>query len=109
LPITYKEHMTKWSNRLFLELKKAYVQGRGADPQEGWFKNQIGFLEAYLLPLARKLDDTGVFGDTRGSMFEKIVEDSKERWMKEGASCTTEIIREGHLLFPEADSEDESS
>lgn len=103
------EHMTKWSKRLFLELKKAFVQGRGADPQEGWFKNQTGFLEAYLLPLARKLDDTGVFGDTRGSMFAKIVEDSKERWMKEGASCTTDIIREGHLLFPEADSEDETS
>lgn len=101
------EHMAKWSNRLFLELKKAYVQGRGTDPQDGWFNNQIGFLEAYLLPLARKLDDTGVFGDSRGSMFAKIVEESKDRWMREGASCTANIIREGHLQFPEADSDDE--
>lgn len=101
------DQMAKWSNRLFLELKKAFVQGRGDDPQAGWFNNQIGFLEAYLLPLARKLDDTGVFGDTRGSIFAHIVEENKERWMREGASLTANIIREGHLQFPEADSDDE--
>jgi len=99
------EHMVIWSNRLFLELKRAFVQGRGADPQEGWFNNQIGFLESYLMPLARKLDDTGIFGDTRGSLFESIVEESKERWMREGASCTVNVIREGHLLFPESESD----
>lgn len=103
------ELMASWSNRLFLELKKAYVQGRGIDPQDGWFKNQVGFIEAYLLPLARKLDDTGVFGESRGSMFAKIVEESKERWMKEGASCTTDIIREGRLLFPGVESDEENN
>jgi hypothetical protein len=99
--------MAKWSNRLFLELKRAYVQGRGDDPQGGWFNNQIGFLEAYLLPLARKLDDTGVFGDAKGSIFAHIVEENKERWMQEGASLTVDIIRQGHLQFPEADSDDD--
>jgi len=101
------EQMAKWSNRLFLELKKAFVQGRGDDPQGGWFTNQIGFIEAYLLPLARKLDDTGVFGDVRGSIFAQIVEESKDRWMREGASLTANIIREGHIRFPEADSDDD--
>lgn len=101
------DQMAKWSNRLFLELKKAYVTGRGDDPQGGWFNNQIGFLEAYLLPLARKLDDTGVFGDTRGAIFAEIVEENKERWMQEGASLTASIIREGHLQFPEAESDEE--
>ena len=101
------DQMAKWSNRLFLELKRAYVQGRGDDPQGGWFNNQIGFLEAYLLPLARKLDDTGVFGDAKGSIFAHIVEENKERWMQEGASLTVDIIRQGHLQFPEADSDDD--
>jgi 3'5'-cyclic nucleotide phosphodiesterase len=55
------DQMALWSNRLFLELRRAFVQGRGESPQDGWFRNQIGFLEAYLLPLARKLDDTGVW------------------------------------------------
>ncbi len=103
------DQMAKWSNRLFLELKRAYVHGRGDDPQGGWFTNQIGFLEAYLLPLARKLDDTGVFGDTRGSIFAQLVEESKDRWMREGASLTANIIREGHIQFPEADSDEEET
>jgi 3'5'-cyclic nucleotide phosphodiesterase len=102
------EQMAKWSNRLFLELKRAYVRGRGPDPQDGWFKNQTVFLEAYLLPLARKLDDIGAFGETTGSMFAKVVEECKERWLMEGASFTTNIIREGHLRFPEEDSGDEA-
>lgn len=101
------EQMAKWSNRLFLELKRAYVQGRGEDPQGGWFSNQIGFLEAYLLPLARRLDDTGVFGDEKGAVFAQLVEENKERWMREGMSLTADIIREGHVQFPEAESDDE--
>lgn len=101
------DHMTKWSNQLFLELKRAYVQGRGEDPQGGWFVNQRGFLEAYLLPLARRLDDTGVFGDSRGSIFATIVEENTERWSHEGASLTANVICEGHLQYPEIDSDDE--
>lgn len=45
-----------WSGRLYLELRRAYVANRGPDPQEKWFENQIGFLESYLLPLARRLE-----------------------------------------------------
>lgn len=101
------DQMAKWSNLLFLELKKAYVQGRGDDPQGGWFSNQIGFLDFYLLPLARKLDDTGVFGDTNGAIFAQIVVENKEKWMREGMSLTARIITEGHQKFPEADSDDD--
>ena len=101
------DNMAKWSNRLFLELRRAYVQGRGEDPQNGWFSNQIGFLEGYLLPVARRLDDTGVFGDTIGAMFAEGVEDNRERWMREGMSLTASIIREGDEIYPEEDSEAE--
>ena len=97
--------MAKFSNRLFLELRRAYVQGRGDDPQNGWFGNQIGFLEAYLLPLARKLDDTGVFGDTIGAMFAQQVEDNRDRWSREGMALTASIIQEGDRIFPEEGSE----
>eukprot|EP00980_Cylindrotheca_fusiformis_P019950 scaffold7025_cov123-Cylindrotheca_fusiformis.AAC.9 len=97
------EQMAKWSNRLFMELRKAFVEGRGFDPTDGWYKNQIGFLEAYLLPLARRLDDTGVFGDERGSIFETIVYDNRDRWHKEGMSLAANIIKTGNEVFPEDD------
>ena len=100
------DQMAMWSNRLFLELRRAYVQGRGESPQNGWFRNQIGFLEAYLLPLARKLDDTGVFGDKRGAIFADIVEENRERWTREGMSLTARVIMIGDKEYP---GEDESN
>jgi hypothetical protein len=103
------EQMAKWSNRLFFELRRAYVNGRGMDPTDGWYSNQIGFLEAYLLPLARKLDDTGVFGDERGSIFADIVEENRNRWTREGMSLTANVITKGIELFPEAESDTEAT
>mmetsp|Transcript_10996 Transcript_10996/g.17627 ORF Transcript_10996/g.17627 Transcript_10996/m.17627 type:complete len:595 (-) Transcript_10996:295-2079(-) len=99
------DHMAKWSNCLFLELRKAHVEGRGDCPQNNWYSNQIGFLDAYLLPLARKLDDTGIFGDARGAMFAANVEENRDRWTREGMSLTAKIVMEGERLFP---GEDES-
>ncbi|CAJ1969922.1 unnamed protein product [Cylindrotheca closterium] len=99
------EQMAKWSNKLYLELRKAHAMGRGADPTDGWYNNQIGFLEAYLLPLARRLDDTGVFGTERGGIFANIVMANRERWGVEGVSLTANVIRKGSEQFPEDESE----
>jgi hypothetical protein len=99
------EQMAKWSNKLYLELRKAHAMGRGADPTDGWYNNQIGFLEAYLLPLARRLDDTGVFGAERGGIFAKTVLVNRDRWGVEGASLTANVIRKGSEQFPEDESE----
>lgn len=92
------EQMVIWSGRLFLELRKAYVQGRGGNPEYRWFENQIGFLESYLLPLARRLEDTGVFGDV-GSKFTTIVEANRDAWLAEGQEVTEAIIQMGEETF----------
>ncbi|KAG7372490.1 3'5'-cyclic nucleotide phosphodiesterase [Nitzschia inconspicua] len=94
------EQMAKWSDRLFLELRKAFVEGRGESPQNGWFRNQIGFIDAYLLPLARRLDDMGVFGDNKGAVFADNVEDNRDRWTREGVMLTAAIVMEGEKQFP---------
>jgi hypothetical protein len=99
--------MAKWSNRLFLELRRAHVQSRGENPQNGWFSNQIGFLEAYLLPLARRLDDTGVFGYHSGARFAEIVEENRDRWQREGMALTAKIIAESERIYPTEESDDE--
>ncbi|KAL3943527.1 MAG: hypothetical protein SGBAC_002384 [Bacillariaceae sp.] len=99
------EQMAKWSNKLYLELRKAHVMGRGVDPTDGWYNNQIGFLEAYLLPLARRLDDTGVFGTGRGGIFASTVLVNRERWGHEGMSLTANVIRKGIEQFPDDGSE----
>jgi hypothetical protein len=86
------EHMKKWSTCLYKELIKAFQEGRGFDPSKLWFENQLCFLESYLLPLARKLEDTGVFGKKLGPMFAEIVISNRDRWIKEGWEVTTNMV-----------------
>ena len=93
------EHMAKWSTRLYMELRKAFAEQRGSDPHMRWFENQIGFLESYLLPLARRLEDTGVFGDN-GTLFPQIVEDNRDRWLTEGYDVSQATIEEGNQKYP---------
>lgn len=91
------QQMKKWSNRLFFELKATHDDNRGEDPQCNWFENQITFLESYIMPLARRLDDMGVFGDTIGPMFARIVQQNRERWVCEGRAETAQIVQEWQI------------
>lgn len=92
------DQMVLWSGRLYKELRKAYVEKRGSfDPSSRWFENQIGFLESYLLPLANRLEDTGVF-DNAG--FSDIVKSSRDKWLLDGLDVTADCIKEGNDAFP---------
>lgn len=86
-------HMIKWSHKLYWELVKANEAGRGFDPSVGWYSSQIGFLEGYMLPLAQKLCDTGVFGPHVGATFPQNVEGILEMWKTYGASATALLMR----------------
>jgi len=92
--------MAKWSSCLYLELRKAHIQNKGDDPMKGWYDNQTGFLDYYVLPLARKLDDTGAYGETRGAIFGSIVEQNRDRWVKEGEHVTLQTVKHGEDEFP---------
>lgn len=91
------EHMEKWSHRLFFELKASFHDGRGEDPQNGWYENQITFLDSYILPLARRMDDTGVFGEM-GKQFAVIVLHNRDRWVIDGCASTSHVIQEWNMV-----------
>jgi hypothetical protein len=93
------EQMCKWAGRLYNELRKAFLEGRGVDPKPNWFQNQIGFLEFYLAPLSQRLDATGAYGPL-GTMFGEVVEKNRDRWLVEGAKSTNKIIDDGFAMFP---------
>jgi hypothetical protein len=95
------DHMVEWSCRLYLELRRAYVQGRGPDVAKNWFPNQIGFLELYLEPLAKKLETVGVFGAMIGPSFARIVKASRDRWLLDGMEVTQAVIDAGVEWYPE--------
>mmetsp|Transcript_14120 Transcript_14120/g.20859 ORF Transcript_14120/g.20859 Transcript_14120/m.20859 type:complete len:675 (-) Transcript_14120:304-2328(-) len=85
------QQMEKWSDRLFFELKTTYHNGFGEDPQNRWYQNQITFLESYILPLARRLGDMGVFGESIGPMFEEIVKQNRDKWVSDGFLVTSRV------------------
>jgi hypothetical protein len=83
-----------------MELRRAHVARRGFDPKEKWFENQIGSLESYLLPVARRLEDTGVFGEETGQMFAAIVEANRDKWLIHGMEEAQKIIAAGNKKYP---------
>lgn len=94
------DHMVKFSNRLYMELRSAFVKNRGTDPENRWFENQIGFLESYLLPLAHRLDDTGVFGEKVGESFAANVIANRDKWLTDGLDISQRIVQEGAEKLP---------
>ena len=60
----------KWNQRLFMEMQKAYNEGRSdEDPATFWYQGEIGFFDFYIIPLAKKLSNCGVFGVSSDEYF----------------------------------------
>lgn len=51
-----------------------------------------------MLPLANRLDETGVFGGFVGKQFAATVLANRDRWVKEGQKVTDEIVEEGKKM-----------
>ena len=54
---------TYWNERFFQECFEAYKSGRAdKDPVQSWYEGELAFFDYYVLPLARRLKECGVFG-----------------------------------------------
>ena len=73
----------KWNARLFKEMYQAWKLGRGGakDPSEFWYEGEIGFLDFYIIPLAKKLKECGVFGASSDE-FLQVSPDLEQNPMK---------------------------
>ena len=82
----------KWNERLFMELYKAFKEGRAAtDPCEGWYKGEIGFFDFYIIPLAKKLKDCGVFG-VSSDEYLNYAEKNRKEWETKGQQVVAEMV-----------------
>ena len=86
---------TKWNARLFKEMYKAYLEGRreAKDPSEFWAKGEIGFFDFYVIPLAKKLKECGVFGVSSDEYLQYAISNRNE-WEEKGEAMTERIIKE---------------
>lgn len=75
-----------------MEMYHAYKLGRLAtDPSEGWYAGEIGFLDYYVLPLAKKLETCGVFGVSSDEFRIYAMENRKE-WELKGRQIVQDYL-----------------
>ena len=68
----------KWNQRFFEECTEAYRNGRAADdPAVMWYEGELAFFDDYIIPLAQKLKDCGVFGVSGDEYLTYAVETDK--------------------------------
>eukprot|EP00522_Entomoneis_paludosa_P000310 CAMPEP_0172474274 /NCGR_PEP_ID=MMETSP1065-20121228/69275_1 /TAXON_ID=265537 /ORGANISM="Amphiprora paludosa, Strain CCMP125" /LENGTH=1243 /DNA_ID=CAMNT_0013232453 /DNA_START=67 /DNA_END=3798 /DNA_ORIENTATION=- len=97
----------KWNQRLFGEMYQAYVSGRSdRDPGEFWYKGELGFFDFYIIPLAKKLKDCGVFGVSSDEYLNYAVK-NREEWEQRGQEVVAEMANELKTKYPSPQKADE--
>jgi PDZ domain len=95
----------------------AYLQGRAEkDPSEGWYGGEIWFYDNYVIPLAGKLRECGVFG-VSSDEYLNYAQQNRFEWERKGhdiiagmkAKAIKDAKKMGILLEMETVEEDEGS
>ena len=83
----------KWNERLFAEMLDAYNTGRwNRDPVPGWYEGELGFFDNYVIPLAKKLKNCGVFGVSSDEYLNYAMENRRE-WARKGEEVIEKMIK----------------
>jgi 3'5'-cyclic nucleotide phosphodiesterase len=81
----------KWNERLFEEMHVAYEQDRAnRSPVDFWYEGELGFFDFYIIPLAKKLKDCGVFGVSSDEYLNYAVK-NREEWEAKGRQIVEEM------------------
>jgi hypothetical protein len=78
---------------LFQECYQAYRMGRAdQDPSMNWYHGEIGFFDFYVIPLAKKLKECGVFGVSSDEYLNYALQ-NREEWVTRGEEIIHEMMR----------------
>jgi hypothetical protein len=87
------QHFTiykKWNARLLAEMYEAYQSGRLAkDPFDGWYEGELWFFDNYVIPLAQKLRECGVFGVSCDEFLD-YAKDNRSEWERKGRDIVSQ-------------------
>lgn len=102
-----------WNQRFFNECYSAYKTGRAdIDPSKGWYKGEIGFFDFYVIPLAKKLDNCGVFG-VSSHEYLNYATANRDEWQSKGEELVKKYVAEfyelNEHLCPNDDEDDRGS
>jgi hypothetical protein len=80
-----------WNEHLFEEMYYAYLGGRAEkDPSTFWYEGEMIFLNFYVIPLAKKLSDCGVFGVSSDEYLTYAIK-NREEWERRGEEVLASI------------------
>jgi hypothetical protein len=84
----------RWNEKLFVELCNAYDGGRGPDkhPALGWYQGELWFFDNYVIPLANRLDECGVFGVCSDECLNYALENRQE-WESTGEEVVKDMVK----------------
>ena len=92
----------KWNERFFLECYEAYRSGRAErNPADYWYKGELGFFDFYIIPLAKKLKDCGVFGVSSDEYYNYAMS-NREQWECFGEEIVAMMAQRFHSRFENA-------
>ncbi|KAL3914433.1 MAG: hypothetical protein SGILL_006104, partial [Bacillariaceae sp.] len=81
----------KWNERFFKECYEAYVHGRAeTNPIDSWYKGELGFFDFYIIPLAKKLKECGVFG-VSSDEYLLYAQQNRMEWEERGKKIVEEM------------------
>lgn len=90
----YRHIYKKWNCRLFREMYAAYKAGRiKKDPADGWYQGELWFFDNYVIPLALKLKECGVFGAS-GDEYHTYAVGNRDEWASHGEKECQEMLAE---------------
>jgi len=82
----------KWNERLFEEMYLAFKAGRASkNPALNWYEGELGFYDHYIIPLAKKLKDCGVFGVSSDEYLNYALENRNE-WASKGKKVVAMLV-----------------
>eukprot|EP00977_Amphora_coffeiformis_P010559 scaffold2482_cov166-Amphora_coffeaeformis.AAC.25 len=82
-----------WNECLFFELYKAYDEGRAEKcPSDFWYDGEKGFFDFYIIPLAQKLKECGVFG-VRSDEYLNYAMRNRAEWEQRGMEVVSELVQ----------------
>lgn len=81
----------KWNDRFFWECYNAYETGRSMiNPLDTWYQGELGFFDYYIIPLAKKLEECGVFGVSSAEYLQYAINNRTE-WEARGVTIVAEL------------------
>ncbi len=83
-----------WNEKFFNECYQAFLNGRAEkDPSLNWYEGELGFFDFYIIPLAKKLKDCGVFGVSSDEYLNYALKNRQE-WEDRGLEVVASLVED---------------